>query len=397
MIGDEIEAKLRQFAALAQRDGELWRAPFTVEDERSCVLLEEWLRAAGLTPRRDAVGNLLGRLPGREKGVVMAGSHRDSVKNGGCYDGAAGVITALLAAGELYRELGQPRKTVEVAALQEEEGSRFLSSYIGSKAMTGLLSQRELELTDQEGLSLSQALGGADPAQARRDDIELYLELHVEQGPLLEQQGLPLGVVERIVGLTAARVTVNGRQNHAGTTPMALRLDPMAAAAEMISRLLRGVGHISDSATMTIGEIAAFPGVSNVIPERVIFSVDFRDGAADKLAALDALLQSCAAEQLQRGFGVQVQYLCQEQPAVLDPAAVELLCASAESLDLPYRRMNSGAGHDAQVMASRFPAGMLFIPSKNGVSHTPEEYTSPQQLETGFFVLKQALRTAAWS
>jgi len=395
-IGDIIENRLKELASCAMRDGELWREPFSVEDERSCTLLEKWMVEANLNVFKDAVGNLFGRIPGRESGVIMAGSHRDSVKNGGHYDGVAGVVTSILAAGELYRELGRPQKTVDIVGFQEEEGSRFLSSYIGSKAVTGVLSEEELNLTDKKGVSLADVLKKTDVSQAIREDIELFLELHVEQGPFLEQQELSLGVVERIVGMVVVRITIIGQQNHAGTTPMNMRLDPMFGAVKMIDKLFNFVTKISNTATMTIGEIVAFPGISNVIPNRVCFTIDYRDGDVVKLNILDSLLQDSIAELHERGYQTEVEYFCCEQPINMSEKAVKLIVSSADHLGIPFVRMNSGAGHDAQIMARCFPTGMLFIPSHLGVSHAPEEYTRPEDLAIGFSVLKQALKTAAW-
>jgi len=395
-IGEKIEKKLAAFAACATDGGTLWRPSFSAADDRSCALLETWLAEENMEIYRDALGNLFGRIPGRESRVVMVGSHRDSVKNGGRYDGAAGLIIAMLAAGELYRELGAPQKTVEVVALQEEEGSQFLSGFLGSKAITGLLTERALDLRDRQGTRLEAFLSGADFRQAVRDDIDLFLELHIEQGPYLEQENLPLGVVETIVGLIIARVTVTGQQNHAGTTPMHLRRDPVRGATEMITALLQGAAAISPKVTMTFGELSAAPGASNVIPQTVCFSVDCRDVDAANLDALNRLIQENLTALETKGYGAAIEYRCIEQPKELSKDAVDLIAKSADQLEIPYTRMSSGAGHDAQIMATRFPAGMLFVPSRSGISHSPDEYTSPANLATGFAVLKQALRNAAW-
>ena len=393
-IGGKIETKLAEFAACATTDGELWRPSFSKEDETSCALLEKWLAEENMEVYRDCVGNLFGRIKGRESRVILSGSHRDSVKNGGRYDGAAGIITAMLAAGELYRELGKPQKTVEIVALPEEEGSRFASSYIGSKSITGQLGENELNDADQQGIRLEELLCGVDVRQAVRDDIDLFIELHVEQGPYLEKTGVTIGVVEKIVGMIVARVTVTGQQNHAGTTPMNLRLDPMRGAAEMMCSLYAAV---SGGSTLTFGEISAVPGLSNVIPEKVCFSVDCRDADEENLSALKNLLQETVQPFHEKGYQTEIEFLCVEPPKEMAKSAVDLIAECAGQLEIPYTRMNSGAGHDAQIMASKFPSGMIFIPSHAGISHSPKEYTKQEDLAAGYAVFKQALKQAAWS
>lgn len=382
----------------------LWRRSFT-SDEGVCMdLVAGWLRAAGLTAHRDAAGNLTGRLEGKEPSlpVIAAGSHLDSVKNGGNYDGPLGTLAAAVAVEHLYRTYGQPRRTVEVVGFTGEEGSRFPGGFIGSLAAVGRLDGTELSKVDEDGTTLAEAMmqAGFDPAglpNAVRKDWGAWLELHVEQGRVLESRGIDLGLVYAIVGLKQIRLTVTGRPDHAGTTPMDLRHDAMRAAAEMISSASALVEEAGPPGVLTTGKLQVKPGATNIVAREVEFTFDFRDADPARRSRNAEAIRTCCEEiALRRRVGLKWEVLLDTEPTPCDEELLAVLRRSAEGLGLSTCRMVSGAGHDAMVLASICPVAMLFVPSKDGRSHTPDEYTSPIDCARGAAVLATALYALAW-
>lgn len=399
--GKWIEDKLNELADATRIDGEIWRAAYTREDRTAKEMLRRWMTEAGLTVREDAVGNLIGRLEGESPETFLIASHLDTVKNGGKYDGAAGVITAIAALGNLVRSQPGPAISVEAAALMEEEGSRYRSSYIGSRAMMGRFGQKDLEEKDVDGVPLSEALGAAghNPerfAEARRKDILAYMELHIEQGPMLEKSGASIGIVENIVGLAAMTVRLKSEQGHAGTTLMSARKDPVVQAARMICDTTAFAERTSKTAMLTVGRIASYPGMSNVVAGEAEFSIDARDGERDKFLSLVEFVERSIQQAPRSGFAVEVERECMELPVKLDGRMIRTLDEIVRDLGIPYMRMNSGAGHDAQIFAEHLPVCMIFVPSRNGISHSPLEYTSPDDLDRGRMVMERALLAFAW-
>jgi hydantoinase/carbamoylase family amidase len=399
--GRWIVQKLHALADATRLEVGIWRAAYTREDRIAKDLVAPWLREAGLAVYEDAAGNLYGRLEGDLPGVILAGSHLDSVKNGGLYDGACGIITALAAIKNLLDKKGRPRKSIEVICLMEEEGSRYEISYIGSKAITGALTPEDLLEKDADGVLLRDALrdAGYDPDRYReavRDDLDGYVELHIEQGPVLDKNKLDIGVVEHIVGIFSWELEIRGEQNHAGTTPMNLRKDPVSAAAQLITALTNHAKGLSKTATVTVGKMQAFPGMSNVIPDRVFMTVDMRDAVKENLLGLKKFLEEKLQDLEADGFGVFAKNMCHEMPSKLDGALVDQVEAAAIRAGAKYLRMNSGAGHDAQIFAEKIPACMIFIPSKDGISHSPREYTQDEQVDMGRKVMEETLARLAW-
>jgi len=326
----------------------------------------------------------------------LVGSHLDTVKNGGKYDGACGVISALAAVKKLIKRGIKVKKSIEVVALVEEEGSRYEIGYVGSRAMIGALTQDDLKETDTDGISLSKAMenAGYDPRlihEAARSDIAAYIELHIEQGPVLDLSNAKVGIVENITGLFSWMIEIKGTQNHAGTTPMAVRKDPVCVAAQFICDLTEQAKLISNTATVTVGKIQAFPGVSNVIADRVQLTVDIRDAYKEKLLEIDLYLTNALKAIETHGFTVCAKNMCREMPAKLDTDLTEMLADTSNKIGLEFIRMNSGAGHDAQLFAEKFPACMIFIPSRDGISHSPLEYTSVEALDDGLKLLEKVL------
>jgi ureidoglycolate amidohydrolase len=365
-----------------------------------------WMREAGMETRLDAVGNLFGRWTGTEPDapLVLTGSHVDTTLNAGRYDGVLGVLGAI-AAVHLLREAGTaPRRSIEVVAWAGEE-PRFGTGCVGSRAAAGRLSRDDLDrLRDRAGVSMADALRGAgyDPdrlAEARIDPATIHalVELHIEQGAVLEQSGEPIGVVTAIAAPHDFRLTLRGAATHAGATPMHLRRDALAGAAEAMTALER-IARDSPSGTTvgTVGVLRVHPGAINVVPGEVELDVDVRD--ADRAAreqVVDAVLAATREIAGRRGLEVDVAPIVEDAPVACEPRVIEAAAASAEELGLRFRRMTSGAYHDAMIMGSSLPIGMIFVPSAGGISHHPDEYTAPEDLERGVRVLAGTLARLA--
>jgi allantoate deiminase len=365
----------------------------------------DWAREAGLAVQIDAVGNLWGRLVGSEPGPsIVSGSHLDSQCPGGRYDGALGVIAALIAVRALREQLGQPRRTLEVLAFCEEESSRFpATNFWGSRAITGRIAPGEAEtLVGYADETIAQAMRaiGLNPAripEARRTDIDTFIELHIEQGPILEQAALPVGIVSGFPGIRHYVVDVRGKSDHAGAMPMDLRRDPMAGAAEIISGVIGRAVAMGRPAVTTVGRMLVEPNFPAIVPERVSFTIDARhpDPAlrAEMYAAHEEQIHEVA---FRRRLDATWHVTTDHPPQPSDAGVVETLEASARALGIPHRTMPSGAVHDCQRMAQIAKVAMIFVQSKDGRSHTPAEFTSVEHATAGVRVLAEALRRLAY-
>lgn len=403
---DELQARIDQLGSIGTHpNGGLYRALYDDAWVEAMALLRSWLEAAGLTVRADAVGNLWGRAEGSEGGAaVVTGSHVDTVRQGGKYDGALGVHMAIAAVRALLRRAGQPKRPLEVLVTCEEEGSRFSCAFWGARAIVGRIGADEPDrVTDPAGITIGAAMRerGFDPArigEATRDDIAAFVEAHIEQGAILEREGDPLGVVSTITGQRWMRVIVTGVQNHAGTTPMDLRRDAMAGAAAMIERVMGAASRMGRPAVATVGRIQAFPGGTNIIPGRCEFTIDTRhaeyDARQQLIREIEGILQTVARE---RDLTIQTEVIADHDPVPLSDEVRGLIEASIQELGLPYLVMPSGAGHDSEILAPRFPSAMLFVPSRDGKSHTPEEYTPIEQVVPGVRALAGTLHRLAYS
>jgi len=321
------------------------------------ALVGSWMREAGLTVREDAAFNLIGRRVSKRRGAktVMIGSHLDTVRNAGKYDGPLGVLLGVAVAARL-RDVALPFH-LEVVGFSDEEGVRYQTTYLGSRAMLGLLTKKDLKIIQEKGIE-----------KARRSHAELlaYLEAHIEQGPFLEEQNRPLGVVTAIAGQTRIRAAFIGRAGHAGTTPMDLRRDALCGAAELILAAEK-TGVIA-----TVGQCEVTPGASNVIPGLVSLTLDVRDADdVPRKAACAKLKGEALRITKRRGLRLHDWHIVQETPSVrMDPAMTRILRRAAGRV---VPALPSGAGHDAVVMARACPVAMLFVRCKGGVSHHPEE------------------------
>ncbi len=396
-LRQDIEA----LAAIGQDpSGGISRPAWSPAHEAARAWLLGRLRDAGLTARVDPAGNVFGRLgattaAGPPAPVIMTGSHIDTVPRGGPLDGALGVLAGLECLRTLAAAPVRPGRALEVAAFTDEEG-RFYG-FFGSRAMTGSLDPVLAErLADPTGLALPEAMrrAGFDLArapEARRDprEIAAYVELHIEQGPWLEAGGVPIGVVEGIVGIRRFRLTFVGQPDHAGTTPMDRRRDAFLTAAEYATKsrelVVRGG---QGRAVTTIGVVDVRPGVPNIVPERAALLQELRDPDPAVLERLATrTLQVARRVARTRGLVLEVEHLMRAEPVHMSPRIQAAIEAAAEDLGLPTRRMPSGAGHDAQVLAAVTDAGMLFVPSQGGRSHRPDEWTDWPAIERGANVL----------
>ena len=386
--------------------GGITREVYTPTYARALEWVAERMREAGLDTRLDAFGNLWGRWTGRDAGAprVLTGSHVDTTLNAGRYDGVVGVLGAIDAVRRLRADGFEPHRGIEVLAFAGEE-PRFGTGCIGSRALVGQLGPDDLRrMRDRNGVSLAEALDAAgfppdrvpeaaiDPAQ-----VHAFVELHIEQGAVLERGGEQVGVVTAIAAPHDLRLTVRGEAAHSGATPMALRADALAGAAELMLVLERLARESPSGTTVgTVGVIRALPGAINVVPGEVQLDVDIRDSdLAARETVVAELLRAAEAIADARGLSVDVEPIVVDTPVACAPAVIEAATAACQELGLTHRAMTSGAYHDAMIMAAKVPVGMIFVPSRGGVSHHPDEYTAPEQVDDGARVLAGALRRLA--
>ncbi|MCS6877845.1 MAG: allantoate amidohydrolase [Geminicoccaceae bacterium] len=362
-----------------------------------------WMGAAGLATRIDAAGNLLGRREGPRPGgpALLLGSHLDTVIDAGRFDGTLGVLLAL-ALVERLRERGRALPfALEVVAFADEEGVRFGTGLLGSRAMAGTLDPAVLGLVDRHGTSLARALWacGLEPealarAARRPEEILGYLEVHIEQGPVLEREGLALGPVEAIAGAERSTVEVLGEAGHAGTVPMEARKDALAAAEMVLAveRVARG----AEGVVATVGRLEVEPGAVNTVPGRVRFTIDLRSGEDSRRAQVSALLHASLCE-IARRRGVGLAVATREEFAAVrcDARLLATLEAALAARGRPVRRLVSGAGHDAAALAAIAPVAMLFVRCRGGVSHHPAEDVDPEDVAAALEVLEEAVERLA--
>jgi len=403
-LHDQIE-ELAQINS-GREGGGITREVYTPEYDRAVEFVAELMRDAGLVTRLDSTGNLFGRWAGAapDEPRVLTGSHFDTTLNAGRFDGVVGVLGAIEAINELRRAGTQPRRTIEVVGVAGEE-PRFGSGCIGSRAMVGAITRAQLdEMRDREGVSVAEAMRGQglDPdrlGEARIDAnrVHAFVELHIEQGAVLETTGAEIGVVERIAAPHDLRVTLRGSAMHAGATPMRLRRDALAGASEVVLELERlALASPSGTTVGTVGVLRVAPCAVNIIPGVVEMDIDVRDSELEARERVVEMLRGKLAETAsRRGLEVTVATLTRDEPAACSPAVVEAVRAACEELGVSHRAMVSGAYHDAMVLGAEVPMGMIFVPSAGGLSHHPDEYTAPADIDRGVQVLAGALARLA--
>jgi len=391
--GERLQTRLQALAEFGKLpSGGCNRVAFSAADRDGRDFVMELMRNAGLDVRIDAAGNILGTRPGTDRSLppIMVGSHIDSVPEGGSFDGPLGVLGAIEVAQTLSDGGITTRHPLEVVVFQNEEAGKT-----GSRAMIGAVTENDLAFTTHAGKTISEGIAfiGGDPTRLgtairKAGDLAAFLELHIEQGAVLETEGITIGVVEGIVGIKRWSVAIEGAANHAGTTPMGVRHDALLTAARFIEAVNRVVTSQPGQQVGTVGQIEALPGAPNVVPGRVNLSLEIRDL---DMAKIDRLFEAISAEGItlgdQNGTNVKLDQYYESAGAPTDEGIRNLIAESATELGLTNKRMPSGAGHDAQSIAQIAPVGMIFIPSEGGISHSPQEYSRPEDVVAGVNVL----------
>lgn len=365
-------------------------------------IVAEWMRGAGMDVRTDAIGNLIGRYEGTGEGTFILGSHLDTVRDAGKYDGPLGVLTALACVERLHDRDERLPFAVEVPAFADEEGLRFGTTYLGSSHYVGAFDERLLELEDRDGVTLADAVRdfGGEPeslsgAKSVPNDAIGYFETHIEQGPVLEDRDLPVGIVSAITGLCRLQVGFTGSAGHAGTVPMEGRKDALCAAAEFVLEA-EGAANAELGSVATVGELSVRPGAGNVIPGSVDLSLDVRHGDDEVRERLRDHLEKRAGEiATGRGCGVNWRVGQESRAVSADPNLVGLLSEAIEEADVEALQLPSGAGHDAAQMASICPVSMMFVRCKDGVSHNPAELVEEEDVAVTIDVMGRFLELVA--
>ncbi|OAJ74833.1 allantoate amidohydrolase [Brevibacillus sp. SKDU10] len=367
--------------------------------------LEDWMNKEGFDFHFDEVGNLFGGLRGtkHQDETILTGSHVDTVGNGGFYDGQYGIIAGLLAIKYLKEKYGNPLRNLQVVSMAEEEGSRFPYAFWGSKNIVCTAKREEVEnIADFDGIAFVDAMRecGFDfrkEATEIRKDLKTFVEIHIEQGSVLENEKKSVGVVHSIVGQRRFTVEVTGEANHAGTTPMGYRKDTVHAASTMICDVMNRTKKHGDPLVATVGKIEVKPNVVNVVPGYTLFTMDIRHTEKEALVQFtEEIMASMNAIAEEMGVGLKVDMWMDADPVPMDKRVVEVIEKQCKEKGLNYKLMHSGAGHDAQILAPFVPSAMIFVPSRKGISHNPAEYTEPHDLAEGVKALIGTLYELAY-
>ncbi|MEA3215979.1 MAG: beta-ureidopropionase / N-carbamoyl-L-amino-acid hydrolase [Acidimicrobiia bacterium] len=397
--GHRLLQRLRELAEIgALPGGGCARLALTDADRAGRDLVVGWMRELGLEVTVDRMGNVIGRRAGRDDDLapVMCGSHIDTVATGGVYDGNYGVLSGLEVVRVLNEQQMVTRRPLAVAFFSDEEGSRFAPDMLGSLVYAGGLGvDAAYQLIGVDGARYGdelQRIGYRGEAPCPGPAPHAYLELHIEQGPVLEASGITIGAVTGVQGISWTEVTITGQSNHAGTTPLALRRDAGLAAAELTLFVRRLADELGGPQVGTVGLVDLHPNLVNVVPGRARLTVDLRNSSEDVLLLAEKGLHEFLDELAARdGLTIDTRVLARFEPVEFDLRMIELVAGMADHLGQSVLRLPSGAGHDAQMLARVCPAGMIFVPSHRGISHNPAEHTEPDDLTAGANVLLQAL------
>ncbi|MBR3120698.1 allantoate deiminase [Oceanobacillus profundus] len=385
--------------------GGVSRFLYTEEWVAAQKYLEKEMLDEGLDVHFDEIGNLFGTLKGSKypNETILSGSHVDTVGNGGYYDGQFGIVAAFIAIKHLKAKYGQPLRNIEVVSMAEEEGSRFPYSFWGSKNIVGIAKNDDVRnITDFDGVPFVEAMHKAgfdfrDDTKGMREDFKAFVEIHNEQGNVLETEEKSVGVVHSIVGQRRFNIEISGQANHAGTTPMGYRKDTVFATSQMVSEIITAARKHGDPLVATVGKIEVTPNVVNVVPGNTLFTLDIRHTEKDALVQFTEevyeILNRLAQE---HQVGLNIDMWMDEDPVPMDKNIVDLMIKQCEENGLNYKLMHSGAGHDSQIFAPKIPTAMIFVPSRDGISHNPAEYTEPADLAEGVKALMGALYELAY-
>jgi allantoate deiminase len=400
-LGEEIVCRIGELAAISETSEHLTRIFLTPQHRAAADLLLAWMRDAGMAAHLDAIGNVCGRYEGDRPGLacLMLGSHYDTVRDAGKWDGPLGVITAIACIADLNRRGKRLPFAVEVVGFADEEGVRFASTLLGSRAVAGTFDESVLDGRDRAGISMREALQtfGLDPAgigaAARaRGEVLAYVELHIEQGPVLEQKNLPVGVVTAIAGATRMAAKLTGTAGHAGTVPMAMRRDALAGAAECIAAIEEFCKADEGGLVGTVGTISAMPGATNVIPGQVSFSIDMRapTDLHRKRAATDVVSRIEAIAK-RRGLTLQLDVTHENRTAPCAPWLRAQIAEAVKAEGHDVFELPSGAGHDGMAMIDIADVGMIFVRCRGGISHHPDEHVELADADVGARVLLRVI------
>ncbi|WOH49170.1 allantoate amidohydrolase [Bradyrhizobium sp. sBnM-33] len=397
MLGDEIVSRINQLGTISETGDNLTRIFLSPDHRTAGDLILSWMRDAGMEAHLDAIGNVCGRYEGDRPGLpcLMLGSHYDTVRDAGKWDGPLGVITAVACVADLNRRGVRLPFAIEIVGFADEEGVRFASTLLGSRAVAGTFDASVLDARDRDGLTMREAMVqfGLDPGQigaaARtRPELHAYVELHIEQGPVLEQQNIPVGVVTAIAGATRLAANLSGMAGHAGTVPMALRRDALAGAAECIVAVEQfckgdGVGLVG-----TVGVINASPGATNVIPGRVSFTLDIRAPAdLHRKRAVAEIVRQIEAIAKRRELSLQIDVTHENRTVPCAPWLKAQVAEAVAAEGYGVFELPSGAGHDGMAMIDIADVAMLFVRCRGGISHNPAEHVELADADAGARVL----------
>jgi len=396
-LGEEIAGRITELGAISESKAHLTRLFLTSEHRAAADLILGWMRDAGMRAHIDAIGNVCGRYEGERPGLpcLMLGSHYDTVRDAGKWDGPLGLITAISCVANLDRNGRRMPFAIEVAGFADEEGVRFASTLLGSRAVAGTFDESVLSTRDQAGIALRDALKdfGLDPghigvAARRRRELLAYLELHIEQGPVLEEQQLPIGVVTAIAGATRLSVRLAGMAGHAGTVPMALRRDALTGAAECIGAIEEFCRTDDGGLVGTVGYIHAAPGATNVIPGQVSFTMDIRAPTDQRRKrAVTDMVRRIEAIAKRRKLELQLNVTHENRTVPCAPWLKEQIAEAIAAEGFRVFELPSGAGHDGMAMIDVADVGMIFVRCRGGVSHHPDEHVELADADAGARVL----------
>ncbi len=393
-----IESRIFELAKFGKDStGKGYRVAYTKGDQQGRAWYIDLLKKARLEVAIDYAGNIIGKRKGKNSSLkpIAFGSHIDMVPDGGNYDGCVGSISALEMIEVLNENKIVTNHPLELIIFSDEEGS-----LLGSKALAGKFKQERLKTASQSGLTVKEGIkaigGNADSIQnisRKKGDIEAFIELHIEQGGILEKENIQIGVVEGIVGIEDWEVTVEGFSNHAGTTPMNMRQDALLSAAKLIIAVNEVITSHEGKQVGTVGKISAQPGAYNVIPGKVVLGLEIRDLSQEKIFQLFREIEQ-RADSIAKASGTKITFknqLLGAIPALTNKLIQDKIIQSAKTLGFTYKSMQSGAGHDSQDMALIAPVGMIFVPSVGGISHSPKEFTKATDMANGANVLLQTI------
>ncbi len=399
-----INQTIQELGKLGDSPEGMLRVAYSPEDIAGRDYAVKLMQEAGLETRIDTAGNIIGRRSGSDDSLpaIAMGSHTDTVPKGGKYDGALGVMAAIEVIRTLEEQGHRTRHPLEVINFTNEEGTRFHRWLVGSRSMSGLLEQEDLDAVDGDGLSLGPCLadiGGdisrIDEAVRKPGELAAYFELHIEQGPYLDRSGTPIGVVTGITGRAVFEVEIEGKANHAGTTPMSTRRDALVSASKLVLAVQKMAAEQEICRVSTVGSIKAVPNAVNVIPGSASIGLEFRDTDMEALAAAEQELRRIT-DQASADDEVDIEVIRHRftTSVPITPDMQALVAEAAENCGFEWESLASGAGHDAQAVANIAPVAMIFVPSLDGISHSKEEYSTPQDCANGAQVLLELLLLA---